>query len=233
MSLAVLAAGATLAYQVANLQAWPQYSGWVLLASAVLLGSGLLLALVKRRRAALYPILLAALVTPTLWSALTTFNANTNNMLPRSGPGESAIQATPRANPGAQTRPDPLMEYILKNAPQEGYLLATISANEAAPFILSTGRAVLTFGGFSGSDPIVDVEELAELVESGQLSLVLFNTNAQREKAELRTWLQQNCQALSVANLLQQGARKANPSNPAEAQNQAAQNSATLYNCSQ
>jgi 4-amino-4-deoxy-L-arabinose transferase-like glycosyltransferase len=230
LGLAALAGIGTLAYQAANLQAYPQYFGAILLAAAALLAAGLILAWRKLPQAAIFSLLLAALVTPLLWSALTTFNPNTDNMLPRSGPA-TVVQTNPRPNSPTNGRPDLVMQFILDNAPAQGYLLATFSANEAAPFILATGRPVLTFGGFSGNDPIVDVQELASLVEDGTIKLVLVSQGQQpggSSRSEIRSWLAKNC---AVQSLSPSGAQSTPDRQPPG--NSPSQSGITLYNCGQ
>lgn len=219
--LAAAAAVTLLAYQAANLQAWPRYLNWILAAAALFLGLGLFWAQ-RKHPAAIYPFLLAALVTPAFWSALTTFNTNSNNMLPRSGP--AATDSSQRfAQPPGPRGSAQVMNYILENAPAQGYLLATVSANEAAPFILATGRPVLTFGGFSGNDPIVDVKELSSLVANKQLTLVLYPPN---KRDEIAAWLKQNCHAQNLPENSNQPRQ-----NPAPGL--ITQNATILYNCSQ
>ncbi len=231
LGMAALLGTATLAYQILYLRSWPTYLGWVVLASGLLLAVAFLLQFLKNAarwaNLSIYLLLLVALVAPTLWSALTTFNSNSNGMLPKSGPQSNSMNSP--ARPGDNTSDDALMAYILANAPAEGYLLATESANEAAPFILATGRAVLTFGGFTGSDPIVDVEKLAALVNEGQIKLVMIGQSqpAGRDgQSEISAWLAQNCAAVNFATAGQQN----DPSRPPMG-NLPLQNQIKLYNC--
>jgi hypothetical protein len=64
---------------------------------------------------------------------------------------------------------------------------------EASPFILATSRPVLTFGGFSGGDPVVDTATLAQMVADGEVAFVLDNGALQQRKPEIYNWLQASC----------------------------------------
>ena len=54
------------------------------------------------------------------------------------------------------------------------YLVAAVGSHVTAPIIVKTGRAVVTIGGFNGSDPTPTVSQLAQLVERGELKYVLL-----------------------------------------------------------
>lgn len=65
--------------------------------------------------------------------------------------------------------------YLKQHLGHATWLVAVQSANEAASIELSTGRPVLAMGGFSGSDPAMTVDKLAQLVSSGRLRYVLLS----------------------------------------------------------
>jgi hypothetical protein len=67
-----------------------------------------------------------------------------------------------------------LEHYLLKHQGQASYLVATINASTAAPFILDTGKAVLVFGGFNGFDSILTAKPLAALVARGTVRFFLL-----------------------------------------------------------
>ncbi|NPV86704.1 MAG: hypothetical protein HPY45_11935 [Anaerolineae bacterium] len=156
----------------------------------------------SRSFAAMFPkiglgaLLCAMLVAPGLWSLLTAFNPSPEDNLPRSGPMARG-QAQDRPLPLAQQSTDPLLQFLLANAPIDGYLVATLNAKEAAPLMLITHRAVLTFGGFSGGDNVVDVTKLEELVKTGRLKYVLWRV-AGDQKAEIGSWLSRECRVVEL-----------------------------------
>ena len=90
-----------------------------------------------------------------------------------------------------------LLAYLVAQTEPEGYLVATLNATEAAPYILATQRPVLTFGGFKGSDNVIDVEQLAQMVDSGELRFVLGQGLA-RDKPELVAWLSAHCTVVTL-----------------------------------
>jgi hypothetical protein len=63
---------------------------------------------------------------------------------------------------------------------------------------------VLTFGGFKGSDDVIDVDQLAQMVADGELRFVLDQGLAQ-EKPEISGWLANNCTVLTIPGATQPG----------------------------
>jgi 4-amino-4-deoxy-L-arabinose transferase-like glycosyltransferase len=86
-----------------------------------------------------------------------------------------------------------VIAYLEANTPPGSYLVATVSAQEAAPLVLATGRPVLTFGGFTGNDPVVDAVKLAGMVAGGQLRFVLITSGPDRPRPDVLGWITQNC----------------------------------------
>jgi 4-amino-4-deoxy-L-arabinose transferase-like glycosyltransferase len=67
-----------------------------------------------------------------------------------------------------------LVGFLKANRGGERYLLATSTAQLAAPIIISTGEAVMARGGFHGLDPAVPPEKLARMVETKQVRFVML-----------------------------------------------------------
>lgn len=59
--------------------------------------------------------------------------------------------------------------------------------------MLATELPVLYMGGFTGSDPVVDANDLAEMVAAGELRFVLYSMGNQNRDADINRWLQQEC----------------------------------------
>jgi 4-amino-4-deoxy-L-arabinose transferase-like glycosyltransferase len=218
--MAWLFALATIIFQIVTLQD----NATLIVCVIVSAGMLLLLSLITLRIVRAQPIiaialmLCATLVAPLLWSALTTFNANPNVMLPNAGPSAQPTNplSQPATQPSAQpivnrplppaqsnnrpptsNMPQPLwLDYLQANAKPDGYLLATLAANDAAPYILATGKPVLTFGGFSGSDNIVDAQRLAQLVTAGKVRFVLGQ--GLERKSDLFAWVKAHCASADV-----------------------------------
>jgi 4-amino-4-deoxy-L-arabinose transferase-like glycosyltransferase len=177
-----LAAGA----QWLILSAYPDWSKWLsppvislcLIAAIVLIGARLLPRL--RRSQLLMPIagagMLVLLLGPATWSLTTTehmlepvsvtagpdqaassFSALTNSFMPH----------TAHANPA-------LVRYLLAHQGQARYLVSTLNAPTAAPFILDTGKPVMAIGGYIGSDPILTAAQFQALVNNGSVRYILL-----------------------------------------------------------
>ncbi len=67
--------------------------------------------------------------------------------------------------------------YLEAHQGSATYLLAASGSQTTAPIIIATGRAVITIGGFNGSDPAPTVSRLAALVAGGKLHYVLLSSS--------------------------------------------------------
>jgi 4-amino-4-deoxy-L-arabinose transferase-like glycosyltransferase len=70
---------------------------------------------------------------------------------------------------------DELIAYLQAHRGSAKYLVAATGSQATGPIIVRTGAAVVTIGGFTGSDPAPTVEQLAAMVEAGQLRYVLLS----------------------------------------------------------
>jgi 4-amino-4-deoxy-L-arabinose transferase-like glycosyltransferase len=166
---------------------------------------------------ALSLVLLAVLVPPAVRSGLTTFNRS-SPALPTAGPagpqaaGSRALRAAdddgrqiilpmspsagsvmqPTAAGGVGPALDhDLLDFLLANTKPGTHLLAVGRANAAAPYILATGRPVLTLGGFLHQYDEVSALQVSAMVGSGQLRYVLYDS-LDRHQA-VAQWVQQYC----------------------------------------
>ena len=58
-----------------------------------------------------------------------------------------------------------LLSYLEQHQGTTEYLLAVGSSTDAAPYIIQTGKPVMSLGGFSGSNPILTVAKLQTLIK--------------------------------------------------------------------
>ena len=138
-------------------------------------------------------------------------NINNNNMaarMPAGGPGNGLDQK--------------LLNYLLANTQPGTYLMATGGANSAAPYILATGRPVLTLGGFLDQYDEVSVDKLSSLIKSGELRFVLGDS-MNRHQA-IAQWVRQNC--TGVDSSAYSGAGETVIGNPG-----GASSNTSLYDC--
>jgi len=238
-ALTALLSGLTLAFEIFTLKNYPQYSktvtafslvfwlaGIVMLASrknvgAMWLGDG------WKRHLALGLVILGLIVSPLTWSGLTTFNESADVALPKAGPGDGNQPqnwSTDFLTPIQQR----ILAYLEANIPTGGYLLATPNAREASSYILETGRPVLTFGGFMGSDNIIDAGGVAQMVADGELRFILDTGELSNAKPEIAAWVKQNCTPVLIPGLGQRPAAQGPSAAPLPG---AQQQTLTLFDC--
>jgi len=169
----------------------------------VLLLSGLGLLLFKhtpRVRLAAFGLILAALlVAPSTWSFLVATDTSPDVALPTASLDDTQRTTFMTPNNALLTENETaILNYLLANTDPKSYLLATVNARSAAPYILATGRAVLTFGGFSGSDPIIDADGVAEMVARGELRYILYSEQIANAHPDIATWVTQACTPVNV-----------------------------------
>jgi 4-amino-4-deoxy-L-arabinose transferase-like glycosyltransferase len=117
-------------------------------------------------------------------------------------PDDGALRA--RSN---NTGNPALIEYLLANYNGETFLVAGSRANDVAPIILSTGKAAMATGGFSGADPILSADEFAQYVAEGKVRFVLGGGNGgpgNRPNGggdDVMTWVQNSCSPVTGLNL--------------------------------
>ncbi len=203
-----LLAGLTTVFQLYTLRDDPSLTISTGVVASILLVFGLgLLALSawQRRqglgRVAMSVALVAVMVAPLAWSGLTTFNENPDANLPRSGPSNGR-QPRPGTSGELSTSQQLILDYLQANTDPDSYLVATLSSHQASPYILATQRSVLTFGGFSGKDNVVDVDQLAQMVTDGELRFVLGPLN---QKPEINAWLTDNCTTVTIPGAVRSG----------------------------
>ena len=66
-----------------------------------------------------------------------------------------------------------LLNYLLKHQGSTYYLVVTSNSNSAAPYIIKTGKPVMSLGGFGGNDPILTLAQFQALVKTNKVRYVL------------------------------------------------------------
>jgi 4-amino-4-deoxy-L-arabinose transferase-like glycosyltransferase len=169
----------------------PDFAPWLIpliLVAAAIADLGLLLPGISPRLVAAAAVLgLAGIVIgPAAYAAVTIDTAYSGGD-PQPGPAATTgfgagpgvraplggLTAGVQAGPGQAN--DQLIGYLEANKGNATWLVAVASSNEAAPIQLATGDAVMTVGGFNGSDQALTVEQLQAYVVSGQLRYFLVS----------------------------------------------------------
>ncbi|HEY7342977.1 MAG TPA: glycosyltransferase family 39 protein [Ktedonobacterales bacterium] len=98
-----------------------------------------------------------------------------------------------------------LLAYLEAHRGSARYLLATLSSQTAAPYIIASGQPVIALGGFSGSDQILTVSQLQALVSSGAIRYFLldgggggFGGNG-GGNGQLVSWVTSNCTQVAAS----------------------------------
>ncbi len=147
--------------------------------------------------------LVAILTVPTVWAGYTTWNSS-GGALPAAGPDggfgrfgpfrpnrnqgsesdedvSELIQDVTRGGPEMGAADPKLLAYLEQHQQGEKFLFATMSSMSASPYILATGLPVAALGGFSGGDQILTTEQLAAMVERGEVRYFLVSSPEQQE----------------------------------------------------
>lgn len=141
--------------------------------------------------------MLVLLAAPLYWAA-TPIIYGDNSMMPQAGPTRQKAGAGQGLRTGQKTSTtnDQLLDYLIKNNTGEKYLLATTDAGTAEPYIIKTGRAVMAMGGFNGSDSILTVDKLKQIVKKGEVKYFLIDSGTgfggRGGSSEVMNWIRQN-----------------------------------------
>jgi 4-amino-4-deoxy-L-arabinose transferase-like glycosyltransferase len=139
--------------------------------------------------------LLALLAGPFVWAATpAVFGATGSD--PVAGP-----ELIHRQVPNPETMQDEkLTDFLLAHYIKGHFLVATLKAETASPFILDTGLPVLTMGGYSGSDPILTQANLQLLAQNGIIQYFLVSKTAMLDKNKYyAAWIQQHCRIVNAS----------------------------------
>ncbi|TWM34227.1 hypothetical protein CHCC14821_3446 [Bacillus paralicheniformis] len=182
----------TTAFQVYILSAYTSQIGSAWMYVMGILGLGVTIALLMLKRS--HPFgkqltiisLCVLLLTPVYWSA-TPILYGGNSVLPESGP---QLQSSNGGGMFSSDVDTGLLTYLRKNNTGEEYLFATLTTVTAAPYIINADENVMALGGFNGTDPILTVSELKNLVKEGKVKYFLISDNS--GNSELVSWIKEN-----------------------------------------
>lgn len=91
-----------------------------------------------------------------------------------------------------------LLAFLTANNTGEKYLFATTNAGSAQAYIINTGKAVMAMGGFSGSDPILTVEKLKQMVANKEVRYFLSTSEGPgRGSSDVHAWIIENAKIVS------------------------------------
>lgn len=192
----------TIGVQVAIIAGYNEWRPWMLL---LVIGAGVLTVLLwgwQDRRGGgqqnkyHYTIVVAGvvslLIAPFAWSLTPVLYGSGNAAFPYAGP-DLNTQLSQSNVPGSMLNlsgrftvdTGKLENFLASHRSGEKYIVAVPNAHIASPIILDMGQPVITYGGFMGSEKILNTEKLEELVTSGQVRYILIgSTNGQQPDIE-------------------------------------------------
>ncbi|MBP2335208.1 4-amino-4-deoxy-L-arabinose transferase-like glycosyltransferase [Saccharothrix coeruleofusca] len=184
---------------------WLPALRWSLLVPTVLVSTAIV---VGARRVAALALVTAALGTGA-YGVATAATPHAGS-IPMSGPGDHAISGTAGAGGGfgagfgAGSGAAGSTSAALVSALRETtgtWAAATTSAQGAASLALSSGKAVIGIGGWSGGDPAPTLEEFQRYVAEGRVGYFVQGDGmggGRGSGGEIATWVAENFEATSI-----------------------------------
>ncbi|UOY92476.1 glycosyltransferase family 39 protein [Ectobacillus sp. JY-23] len=163
--------------------------GWIVALGVLGIGMTILLLLRRNEKLALVGFFVL-LLAPLYWSATPMLYGN-NNILPEAGPKLKASGNMMNGMLG-EKMDEKTLRYLQDHHSGETYLFATTNANTAAPYIIETGEAVMAMGGYLGSDPIMTVERLQNMITAGDVKYFLLPTFGMGGNTDVEDWIRTN-----------------------------------------
>jgi 4-amino-4-deoxy-L-arabinose transferase-like glycosyltransferase len=205
IGLLLLAASGTLGLQIAIAQAFVGNVWWLATGVVLFVIGAMLLVMAASRRlrritlAGFITVMTALLITPGIWSALTTMNSSANQSLPSAYSG----QPSGPANGGDVQVNWALLDYLEANTRDTKYLIAVPSSMQGSDYVLATGRPVLYLGGFMGRDQVTIGDDLAHMVAAGELRYIYWNRDGGNgfgagggSQSSISAWVTSSCMAI-------------------------------------
>ena len=126
--------------------------------------------------------------------------------MPVGGPGGSASFGGGAGGPGGATLSSDVLSYLQANQGSATWLLAVSDSTSAGQIEISTGRAVMSTGGFTGSDNALSLAQLKAYVAKGQLRFIQVGGGmaggpggGNSASSGISSWVQSACTAVTVS----------------------------------
>ena len=143
--------------------------------------------------------ILVLLIAPLYWSA-TPLLYGDNAQMPAAGPQTSLDgnrQSFGGGQGGGQEKDSlntQLLAYLEAHNSGEKFLFATSNSGTAEAYIIQSGKAVMAMGGFAGSDPILTVDKLKQMVAAKEVKYFLISGGGfgGGGSSDVQTWIKEN-----------------------------------------
>jgi 4-amino-4-deoxy-L-arabinose transferase-like glycosyltransferase len=191
----------TIGVQAFIIAGYNEWRSWML---PMVIGGGILAAVLLGWKASMRKVqenrgnhiavivgILSILIAPFAWSLTPVLYGSGNAAFPFAGPDLNPQSRQSNAQWGMNftgVNTSKLENFLLSHRSGENYIIAVPNAHTASPIILNTGQPVMTYGGFMGSEKILDVAELEELVASGQVRYIMIGT-ANSQQPDIDAWV--------------------------------------------
>ena len=168
----------------------------------------------KTIKASIIAALAALLLAPAIWS-YTPIIYGSQVVMPVAGPelkkdfgmgqmknqsGGDGSDIQFKMNDKMGETSSEMVKFLLDNYNNEKYLVAVSSANSAASIILETGKPVMAVGGFSGTDNILTVERLEQMVKNGEIRFFQLDGNGMGRQSEITEWVKAHGKAVTLSS---------------------------------
>jgi 4-amino-4-deoxy-L-arabinose transferase-like glycosyltransferase len=149
--------------------------------------------------------LVGIIITPFIGSSAVLFTPLSNSfpaagleLLSSSNQGGGGSNQSSSSNGPSMAMPDgnnnsntKLIEFLNKNETTEKYFLVVENSNSASDIIISTGKAVMSLGGFLGNDNIVTLSQFKEMVKNGEIRYVMTGgMGGGNSSSDIINWVQ-------------------------------------------
>ncbi len=142
----------------------------------------------------------ALFIAPAAWSLTPVLN-KVNANIPDAGPAAEYGGFGFGMNSFGDSSNSDLDNFLLTNYKGERWAIAVSNANEAESIILDTGLPVMAVGGFSGSDPILSLEQLQKYVVAGELKYYMLSSRGGWSRSsDIAEWVQANGVAINTGD---------------------------------
>ncbi len=159
----------------AALQAWYVYSyypwlSWIIAGGSVITAALIAFVFTSWRKVAVASTFAVTLLSlaPGFWSLTPTISAE-SAAIPTAGPDLLTSGGGNSGGMGNESANTKLIKYLEKRNGNAEYLFATMDSGTAAPYIIKTGKAVMTIGGFNGTDNAISLTKFKKLVKEGKV----------------------------------------------------------------
>lgn len=195
----------TIGVQVLIIAGYNEWRSWML---PVVIGVGLLAVLLLGRQAVRGKAqqnkfhqgmvavgVISLLIAPFAWSLTPVLYGSGNAAFPFAGPDldpqlRQSNMPVGVLNLSGRFSVDTgkLENFLVSHRNGEKYVVAVPNAHIASPIILDLEQPVITYGGFMGSEKILNAEKLEKLVASGQVRYILIGS-ANGQQPDVEEWV--------------------------------------------